>query len=59
MFNDEEKQMGAQNLILCRLSATSTCGMAMRIFEFCMILLVGPYLGLSRPKMQRSRASEE
>ncbi|KAI5324709.1 hypothetical protein L3X38_033782 [Prunus dulcis] len=59
MFSDEEKQMGGQNLMPCRLSATSTYGMALRIFEFCIILLVGPDLGLSWPKLQRSQASEE
>lgn len=40
IFNDEEKQTGGQNLMLCRLSATSTCGKALRIFEFCIILPV-------------------
>ncbi|PQQ07323.1 hypothetical protein Pyn_30219 [Prunus yedoensis var. nudiflora] len=59
MFSDEEKQMGRQNLMICRLSATSTCGMALRIFEFCIIPLVGSDLGLSWPKLQRSQASEE
>ncbi|PQM32680.1 hypothetical protein Pyn_30629 [Prunus yedoensis var. nudiflora] len=59
MFSDEEKQMGRQNLMICRLFATSTCGMALRIFEFCIIPLVGSDLGLSLPKLQRSQASEE
>ncbi|CAL9006150.1 unnamed protein product, partial [Prunus brigantina] len=37
----------------------STCGMALGIFEFCIILLVSPDLGLSWAKLQRSQASEE